>query len=144
MMASINPKSNPNLSKSIKIKSTQSIDNKKLHTQTSKINIEDVICIKDMFLNTSSKKIVEINNIINISSSVKPRIKITMKRLSKKQVIISISKRNANIIRSNTSFHINFINRYFKETNSNTLASSSIWRKLVLLSLLIKLPLSKT
>ena len=41
-----------------------------------------------------------------------------MKELSRKQVIISMSKINANIIRSNTSFHMNAINK----TNLNTLA----------------------
>ena len=121
-MVFINPKSNPNLSKLIKNKSIQPINNKKSYVQTSKINIENIIYIKNVFLNTSSKKIVEINNIINISSLVKLRIKMTMKELSRKQVIISISKINANIIGSNTSFHMNAINKCFKKTNLNTLA----------------------
>ena len=33
-----------------------------------------------------------------------------------------MSKINADIIGSNASFHINSINRHFKETNLNTLA----------------------
>ena len=115
-MVFINPKSNPNLSKLIKNKSIQPINNKKSYVQTSKINIENVIYIKNVFLNTSSKKIVEINNIINISSLVKPRIKMTMKELSRKQVIISMSKINTNIIGSNVSFYMNSINKCFKKT----------------------------
>ena len=73
-----------------------------------------------MFLTTSSKKIADINNIINKSSLVKSKINITT---SRKQVIISISKSNTNIIGSNTSFHIDSINRYLKETNLSTLAN---------------------
>ena len=43
----------------------------------------------------------------------------TTMRLSRKQVIVSVSERNAT---SNTNFHIKFINRYFKENYSNMLA----------------------
>jgi len=96
--------------------------NKELYAQASKISIEDVICIKDMFPTASPKKIVEINNIINKSISVKPKIKMTMKGPSRKQVIVLMSKTNAKIIGSNASFHIKFNNRCLKETNSNTLA----------------------
>jgi len=46
----------------------------------------------------------------------------TTKRLSRKQVIISMSKDNVKIIGSNTSFHINSINKLLKETNSNIIA----------------------
>jgi len=66
---------------------------------------------------------VEINNIINKSNLVKLKIKMTMKGPSRKQVIVLMSKNNAKIIGSNTSFHIKSINRYLKETNSNTLAN---------------------
>lgn len=91
-----------------------------------KINVEDVICIKDTF---STKKITEINNIINKSSLVKSKIKMTMKKPLRKQVIVFISKINANIIRSSASFHINFINRHLKKTNSNTLANFIYMKK---------------
>ena len=76
-----------------------------------------------MFLTTFPKKTTEINNIINKLISVKSKINMTMKRPSRKQVIVLISKSNVNIIGSNTSFHINFINRHLKETNLNTLAN---------------------
>ena len=95
----------------------------KSYTQASKINVEDVICIKDTFPTTSPKKITEINNIINKSSLVKSKIKMTMKKPLRKQVIVFISKINANIIRSSANFHINFINRHLKKTNLNTLAN---------------------
>ena len=75
-----------------------------------------------MFLTVFPKKIIEISNIINKLSLVRSKVNITTKELSRKQVIISISKSNANIIGSNTNFYINFINRHFKDANSNTSA----------------------
>ena len=78
-----------------------------------------------MFLTTSSKKIADINNIINKSSLIKSKINMSTKRSSRKQVIVPISESNTNIISSNASFHINSINRYIKETNLNTLANLS-------------------
>ena len=123
----LNP--NSNLFRLNKSKLTQPINNKKSYAQASKINIEDVICIKDIFLTISSKKIAEINNIINKSSLIKSKIKMTIKRPLRKQIIVSMSKRNANIIGSGASFHINSINRHFKETNSNTLANFIYMKK---------------
>jgi len=99
------------------------IPSNKLYAQASKISIKNIIYIKDMFPTTSSKKIVEINNIINKPNLVKPKIKMTKKGSSRKQVIILMSKTNAKIIRSNASFHIKSINKYLKETNSSTLAN---------------------
>ena len=96
--------------------------NKKSYAQASKISIENIY-IKDMFPTTSPKKIVEINNIINKSNLVKPKIKMTKKGSSRKQVIILMSETNAKIIRSNASFHIKSIDKYLKETNSSTLAN---------------------
>ena len=76
-----------------------------------------------MFPTLSPKKIVEANNVINKSSMVKLKIKMTTKRPSRKQVIISITQNNSNIIRSNVSFYINNINKHLKDANSNNLAN---------------------
>ena len=95
---------------------------KKFYAQASKINIKDIIYIKNMFLTLTPKKIVEVNNIINKSSMVKPKIKMTTKGPLKKQVIILMSESNSNIIESNVSFHINTINKHLKEANSNNMA----------------------
>jgi len=75
-----------------------------------------------MFLTAFPKKIIEISNIINKSSLVRSKVNMTTRKLSREQVIISMSKSNANIIGSNTNFYINFINRHFKDANSNTSA----------------------
>ena len=53
---------------------------------------------------------------------VKPKIKMTTKGPSRKQVIIPMNLNNFNIIGRNASFHINNINRHLKDTNSNNLA----------------------
>jgi len=114
-----------NLSKLKKINLIKSTI-KKFYAQTSKINIKDIIYIKNMFLTLTPKKIVEVNNIINKSSMVKPKIKITTKRPLKKQVIILMSESNSNIIKSNVvkieegkldlfyfSFHFYFIFHFY-------------------------------
>jgi len=108
-------------SKSKKINSTK-LTIKKSYTQASEINIEDIIYIKDMFLTLTSKKIIEVNNIINKLSTVKPKIKMTTKGPLRKQVIIFMSKSSSNVIGSNASFHINTINRHLREANSNNIA----------------------
>jgi len=57
---------------------------RKSYAQASKINVEDIVHIKNMFPTLFPKKIVEVNNIINKSSMVKPKIKITTKEPSRK------------------------------------------------------------
>ena len=55
------------------------INNKKSYTQTSKINVEDVLHIKNAFPTLSSNKIIDINNINNKSNTIKPKINMTIK-----------------------------------------------------------------
>ena len=88
-----------------------------------KINIEDIIYIKDSFPTLSPKKIIEVSNILNKLSIVKPKIKMTTKGPLRKQVIITMNLNNSNIIGSNASFHINDINRYLKDANLNDSAN---------------------
>ena len=52
---------------------------KKSYVQTSKINIEDIIYIKDLFPTLSPRKIKEISNIIHKSNIAKPKLKMTTK-----------------------------------------------------------------
>ena len=54
-----------NSSRSNTNKLTNIINNKKLYTQALKINIKDILHIKDTFPTLSSNKIIDINNIIN-------------------------------------------------------------------------------
>ena len=94
---------------------------RKSYAQASKINVEDIIHIKNSFPTLSPKKIVEVSNILNKSSMVKPKIKMTTKEPLRKQVIILMNLNN--IIGSNTSFHINDINKHLKDANSNNSAN---------------------
>ena len=86
------PKTNTSLPQKLsKSNDLTATNNKKLYTQALKINIKDIVYIKNIFLTLSPKKIVEVNNIINKSSTVKPKIKMTTKGPSRKQVIIPMS-----------------------------------------------------
>jgi len=92
-----------------------------LYTQALKINVEDVFHIKDAFSTLSSNKIVDINNIINKSNIVKPKINMTIKGFSRKQIIVLISKSNVEVILNQANFLIININRHLKEANLNTI-----------------------
>ena len=121
MLTSPKPSLPQNSLKLKEINSTKSII-KNSYAQTPKINIKDIVHIKDMFPTLTLKKIVEVNNIINKLSMVKPKIKMTTKRPSRKQIIIPMSESNSNVIKNNVSFYINTINRHLKEANSNNMA----------------------
>jgi len=60
----------------------------KLYTQALKSSINNIVKIKNAFPKLSTKKIIKVNDIVNMSSSVKLKKKITIKELSRKQVII--------------------------------------------------------
>ena len=66
-------------------------NNKNLYTQTLKLNMKDIIYIKNIFPSLFLKKIVKVNDIFNILKLVKSCIKIVIKKLSRKQIIISIN-----------------------------------------------------
>jgi len=96
--------------------------NKKSCTQASKSNVEDIIHIKDVFLKLPTKKVIEINDIVNNKTGqAKPKINMTTKDLSRKQIIIPMSENNSEIISNFANFHISNINRYLKEAKSNTI-----------------------
>ena len=59
-------------------------NNKKSYAQASKLNVKDIICIKNAFPNFPLKKIIEVNNILNILKLVKSYIKMTTKGLLRK------------------------------------------------------------
>ena len=96
--------------------------NKKSCTQASKSNVEDIIHIKDVFLKLPTKKVIEINDIVNNKTGqAKPKINMTTKDPSRKQIIIPMSENNSEIISNFANFHISNINRYLKEAKSNTI-----------------------
>ena len=86
-------------------------NSKKLYVQALKLNVDDIIHIKDTFPSLLSKKIVQVNNILNTSKSVKPQIKIIIKEPSRKQIIVPMSKTNTITIICNANISISNINK---------------------------------
>ena len=95
---SISPR--PNKETLAKLKFNKKINgNKKSYTQTSKSNVENIICIKDAFPKLPTKKVIEINDIVNNKTGqAKPKINMTIKGPSRKQIIISMSENNPEVI----------------------------------------------
>jgi len=66
---------------------------------TTKNNFENIFKIKNIFSKLPSGKIIEIYNVVNNSGvKNKPKLNITTKEPSRKQVIIPMSKVNARTI----------------------------------------------
>ena len=92
---SISPR--PNKETLAKLKFNKKINsNKKSYTQTSKSNVENIICIKDAFPKLPTKKVIDIVN--NKTGQAKPKINMTTKGPSRKQIIISMSENYSEVI----------------------------------------------
>ena len=74
------------------------------------VSTAEVLKIKKTFPALSVEKIDQVNNIVNGSSKPKLRIQMTTKELSRKQVIIPMSKENANSFIKNSSLHVTSMN----------------------------------
>jgi len=88
----------------------------------SSANIKEIIKIKDLFSQLSSKKILKIHNTSNKSKKEKLCINMTIKGLSRKQVIIPISNTNSVKFLASFSKNITNINRKLKNIKSDILA----------------------
>ena len=89
----------------------------------TKGKVENILKVKEAFLKLVPKKIIEIHNIAQgISHKACPKLNMTTKGPSRKQVIISISQDNSNIVISCANKHIFNINRLLKSTKSNVTA----------------------
>ena len=95
----------------------------KSYAQTSKpsINTSEVLKIKETFPFFSAKKIDQVNNIVNSQSKPKPHIKMMTKGPSRKQVIIPMSRENANTFMKNSSLYMANINRLLHNAKSDVL-----------------------
>jgi len=77
-----------------------------------------------MFPNFLNKKIKQVQKVINGSNNKsKPRITMTTKSLSRKQVIISINNNIAKEFIKDSSLHIVNINQALKAIKSSTIAN---------------------
>jgi len=78
----------------------------KSHTTTS-----DILKIKEAFMALNAKEIDQVNNIVKGNPKIKLKIQMTTKGLSRKQVIIPMSKDNIDAFMKNSSLHMANINR---------------------------------
>jgi len=88
-------------------------------TSSSGNNTREVLKIKEVFSNLQEKKIENIQKIINRGDKPKPRLNMTTKGLSHKQIIIPMNSDNTVKFISNSSNHIININRLFKNIKSD-------------------------
>jgi len=105
-------------------KSVNSVANKsKSYAQASKQNVStaDVIKIKETFLSVGAKEIDQINSIIKGPSKPKPRIQMTTKGPSRKQVIIPMVKDNIDRFMKNSLIHVANLNRNLRNAKSKVL-----------------------
>jgi len=95
----------------------------KLYAQASKptVSTAEVLKIKKTFPALSVEKIDQVNNIVNGLSKLKPRIQMTTKGPSRKQVIILMSKENVELFIKNSSFHISSMNKQLRNAKTKIL-----------------------
>jgi len=77
-------------------------------------NTREVLKIKKIFPNLQAKKIENIQKIINRNSKLKPRLNMTTKELSRKQVIVPMNNDNIVKFMLKSSNHITNIDRVLK------------------------------
>jgi len=101
-------------------KSKDGLKSKKSYAQASKNNVSTakVLKIKKTFPTLNAEKIDQVNNIVNGSSKPKLKIQMTIKGPSRKQVIIPMSKDNADVFIKNSSLHVSSMNRQFWNAKS--------------------------
>ena len=95
----------------------------KSYAQASKLptTMSDTLKIKEAFPTLNTKKIDQVNNIIKGNPKLKPKIQMTTKGPSRKQVIISMSKDNIDAFMKNSSLHVASINRQLRNAKSKVL-----------------------
>ena len=95
----------------------------KLYAQVSKSGntTKKVFKIKESFSNLKADKIDNIQKIIKDNNKPKPRINMTTKGHSRKQVIVSMNNDNKTKFIKDSSNHITNINRVLKNIKSETM-----------------------
>ena len=95
----------------------------KSYAQASKssVNTSEALKIKETLPSLNAQKIDQVNNIVNGQSKPKPRIKMTTKGPSRKQVIIPMSGENVNSFMKNSSLHVANINKLLHNAKSEVL-----------------------
>jgi len=83
----------------------------------------DVLKIKESFPALTAKQIDRVNNIVKGNPTPKPRIQMTTKGPSRKQVIVPMSTDNNTTFTKNSALHVANINRLLKNTKSDVAAN---------------------
>jgi len=78
--------------------------------------------IKEVFSNLQNKKIKNIQKIIRSEDKPKPKFNMTMKGLSRKQIIIPMNINNKMQFIKESSVHITNINKALKNIKSEVIA----------------------
>jgi len=99
----------------------RSKNNGKLYAQASHSgnNTRDVLKIKEAFPNLQAKKIENIQKIINGDGKSKPKLIMTMKGPSSKQVIVPMNNNNKMSFMEDSSNHVTNLNRALKNIKSD-------------------------
>ena len=95
----------------------------KSYTQAANnlVNTSDVLKIKEAFPSLNASKIDQVNSIVNGQSKPKPRIKMTTKGPSRKQIIIPMSSDNISSFMKNASSNVANLNRELRNAKSDVL-----------------------
>jgi len=79
--------------------------------------------IKEIFLFLNTKKIDQVNNIVNGQNKTKPHIKMTTKSLLRKQIIIPMSSDNVSSFMKSSLVYIANINRLLHNAKTDVLVN---------------------
>ena len=95
----------------------------KSYAQVSKplTSTSDILKIKETFPALNTKKIDQVNNIVHGQSKLKPWIKMTTKRPSRKHIIIPISNDNTSSFMKNSFLNVANINRELRNAKTDVL-----------------------
>ena len=99
------------------------VNPRKSYAQASKplANTSEVLKIKEMFPLLNAQKIDQVNNIVNGQNKPKPRIKMTTKGPSRKQIIIPMSGDNISSFMKSSFLHVANINRLLRNAKTDVL-----------------------
>jgi len=119
------PKEVKEISKFFKksIKPTEKKDSSKLYAQASVPMTSEILKIIEIFSKLQASKINNIHKIINGVGKPKPKVYMTTKRLSRKQVIILMSNKNKIRLIESSSKHIANLNRVLENIKLDIMAN---------------------
>jgi len=105
--------------KEINIKSNPAKPTKS-YAQASKqpTSTSDVLKIKEFLPALNANQINRVNNIVKENPKPKPRIQMTTKGPSRKQIMVPMSSDNSNSFMKNSSTHISNLNRLLRNTKT--------------------------